>query len=122
MTSEITKLGDVMAKASALGINNTNNYRTFLSLEKSQAEYLKCLDIASVDALKKADRLATKLSAKLGEVESILEGQAQLEAPAPRMMMEAAMAKSDGAGMASPSIEVGNQVYSTTVRYVFKLK
>ena len=120
-TSEITKLGEVMAKASNLGVNNTNNYRTFLSLEKSQAEYLKCLDIASNDAQKKAERLAKNLDAKLGEIESISEGQGHVEEPRPMVQMEAMMAKSADAG-AGPSIEVGNQVYSTTVRYVFKLK
>lgn len=120
VTSEIVKLGDVMAKASALGVNNTNNYRTFLSLEKSQAEYLKCLDIASTDGEKKAQRLAKNLKANLGEIESITEGQAQVDEPRPMVMMEAAMAKS--VSDAAPSIEVGNQTYSTTVRYVFKLK
>lgn len=119
-TSEIVKLGDVMARAAGQGINNTNNYRTFLSLEKSQREYLKCLDIASEDALKKAKQLAKNMNAKLGEIESITEGTAHIEEPRPMVMMEAAMAKSaDGAG---PSIEVGNQTYSASVRYVFKLQ
>ena len=123
-TSEITRLGEVMGKASAIGVNGTNNYRTFLSLEKSQAEYLKCLDVASQDAQKKAERLAKNLDAKLGEVESILEGQLQIEAPAPHVMMETeALRSSDGAAKSMmPTIDVGDQVYSTTVRYVFKLK
>lgn len=120
VTSEITKLGEVMGQASAKGLTGTGNYRTFLSLEKSQAEYLRCLDVASLDARQKAQRLAKNLDAKLGDVMTIEEGQIQVTAPgAPMVMMEADMAKS--APAQSPSIDVADQLYSTNIRIMFKL-
>ena len=66
-TSEIPRLGEAMVEASKAGIQNVGSMVTFLSLEKSQAEYLKCLDIASNDARKKADQLAKKLGFKIGD-------------------------------------------------------
>src|SRR5690606_13755365 len=48
-TSEISRIGETMIKASEAGIINVGNLTTFLSLEKSREEYLKCLDIAADD-------------------------------------------------------------------------
>jgi uncharacterized protein YggE len=54
-TSDIQKLGDTLVSASKLGIQNVGSLNTFLSLEKSKKEYLRCLDIAALDAKEKAD-------------------------------------------------------------------
>lgn len=121
ITSEISRLAEVMGSAAKIGITGTENYRTFLSLQKSQAEYLNCLDVASVDAHKKAERLAKKLGAKLGEVETIVESQPQVQSPGPIMMMEASMAKSS-ARDAEPEIDVADHTYSTSLRVTFILK
>ena len=93
-----------------------------VDLQKSQAEYLNCLDVASVDAQKKAERLAKKLGAKLGEVEEIVESQPQIQSPGPILMMEAAMAKSTEARDSAPEIDVADQTYSTSLRVKFILK
>src|SRR3989344_3354476 len=67
-TSEIPRIGEAMMKASQVGIQNVGSLFTFLSLEKSQQEYLKCLDIAADDAKGKARQLAKKLGFKIGDV------------------------------------------------------
>jgi uncharacterized protein YggE len=121
ITSDIAKLGDVMAMAAKLGLNGTEGFRPFLSLEKSRTEYLKCLDVASQDALKKAQQLAKSLDAKVGEVESISESAAVIHRPQPMysaMMDSAGMEKS----VTAPTIDVGQETFSTTLQVSFKLK
>ncbi len=122
-TSDIAKLGNVMAEAAKLGLTGTDSLRTFLSLEKSQKEYLKCLDIASADALKKAKQLAKSLDASVGEVESVNESPAIISAPQPMYsaMMDGGMRGMEKAAQA-PSIEVGDQTFSTTLQVSFQLK
>ncbi len=121
-TSEIQKLGQVMAEAAKLGLTGTEGFRTFLSIEKSQNEYLKCRAIAAADAQKKAQQLAKGLGASLGEVESISESPAIIHAPQPvyaaAMMESAPMAKS----VAAPSIEAGEQTFATSLQVSFQLK
>ncbi|MFP5492609.1 MAG: SIMPL domain-containing protein [Bacteriovoracia bacterium] len=121
ITSDIAKLGGVMAMAAKQGLNGTDGFRPFLSLEKSRTEYLKCLDVASQDALKKAQQLAKSLDAKVGEVESISESAPVIHRPQPMysaMMDGAAMEKS----VAAPTIDVGEETFSTTLQVSFKLK
>lgn len=122
VTSEISRLAEVMSAAAKSGITGTENFKTFLSLKKSQAEFLNCLDVASDDAHKKADRLAKKLGAKLGEVETIVESQPQIHNPGPIMMMEGSMAKSALQDIEAPQIDVADHTYSTSIRVTYILK
>lgn len=117
-TSDITKLGEVMSSAAKIGLTGTGNLRTYLSLEKSRSEYLACLDVAAEDAQKKAQRLAQKLGHKIDEVLSVEEGSYQSNPQQP-VLFEAAMAKSSDA---APTIDVGTEVLSTSIRVTFKLK
>jgi len=120
-TSDIKLLGNVMAEAAKLGLTGTDSFNTFLSLEKSRKEYLKCLDIAAIDAKKKAEQLAKTLNNDIGEVESIIESPAVMHRPQPMMMMaEASMAKSMDA--VAPSIEIGDQTFSATVQVIYRLR
>lgn len=120
-TSDIKQLGSVMAEAAKLGLTGTDSFNTFLSLEKSRKEYLKCLDIAAIDAKKKAEQLAKTLNNDIGEVESIIESPAVMHRPQPLMMMaEASMAKSMDA--AAPAIEVGDQTFQASVQVVYRLR
>lgn len=122
VTSEIARLGEAMGEAAKIGINGTSNYRTFLSLEKSQNEYLKCLDVAAEDARKKAVRLADKLGARVDEVESIVEGTPQYGGPTPYYNLAMLEASAAPKAVSAPTIDVGDQQYSTNVQVSFKLK
>ncbi len=119
-TSEISKIGEAMVKASKVGIINVGSLTTFLSLEKSQKEYLKCLDIAAEDAKDKANQLAKKLGFKVGEVIGLTEVP-NIQTPQPyegRSMMKS-MAMADAAPV---QIEAGTQRYSTNIQVTFSIK
>jgi uncharacterized protein YggE len=116
-TSEIPRLGEVMSLAAKHGLTGADGWRTFLSTAKAQAEYLKCLDIAVDDAKVKAERLAKRLNAKLGEVVNVQEGERQQHSPQPMQEMSMARAKD-----ASPPIDVANLTYATSVQVTFLLK
>ncbi len=120
-TSEIKRLGEVMGIAAHHGLTGTDGLQTFLSTEKAQAEYLRCLDIAAKDARKKAARLAETLGASLGEVERIAEESARQEHPRP-MMMEKAVFAADASAARAPQVEVADQAFSVTLQVVFRLK
>jgi len=119
-TSDVPRLGDVLGMASKLGLNGSGGLRTYLSNEKQQSEYLRCLDLATVDARKKAERLVSKLGAKLGALESIIEGPRQDASPPPNARMEMAMSKASADS--GPTIDVGQQTLSTSIRVTFGLK
>lgn len=119
-TSEIARLGEAMVEASKAGLENVGAMTMFLSLEKSQAEYLKCLDIASKDARKKADQLGSKLGFKVGDVLSVIESPAQMPGPTP--FPERAMMKSSMADAAPVSVDAGSQNFATNIQVTFKIK
>jgi len=118
-TSEITRLGVAMVEASKAGIQNVGSMVTFLSLEKSQAEYLKCLDVASNDARKKADQLAKKLGFKVGDVLNVIESPAQQASHFPERAMFAKGAMMDAAPV---SIDAGTQIFSTNILVTFDIQ
>lgn len=117
-TSEIERIGEAMMKASKIGVTNVGQLTTFLSLEKSQAEYLKCLDVAADDAKKKAMALGKKLGFKVGDVISLNETPETSRPPMPMAMMKTMDAESS----AAPQIESGTQNFTTTIQVTFSIK
>ena len=118
-TSEIPRLGEAMVEASKAGIQNVGSMVTFLSLEKSQAEYLKCLDVASNDARKKAEQLAKKLGFKVGNVLNVIESPAPQANHFPERAMFAKGAMMDAAPV---SIDAGSQIFSTNILVTFDIQ
>lgn len=119
-TSNIAELGNATMKASEVGIKNVGSLSTFLSTEKTQTEYLKCLDIAAGDAKKKASQLASKLGFKVGDVIEVVESP-NIQKPYPeRPMLKMAMAASMDS--ASSDVEAGTMQFSTTIKVTFKIK
>lgn len=120
LTSEISKLGTAMMKASEAGITNVGNLETFLSLKKSRQEYLKCLDVAAEDARLKAQQLGKKLNFKVGDVIIINETpQVEHREPVPMRSMMKSMSMAEAA---PPQIEAGTQKFATTIQVTFKIK
>lgn len=121
-TSDISRLGEAMVEASHAGIQNVGTMVTFLSLEKSQSEYLKCLDIASNDARKKAEQLAKKLDFNIGKVLNVIESPVSNEpTPQPfraRMFEKAASMDS----IQAAPVEAGTQNFSTNIQVTFEIK
>lgn len=121
-TSEIARLGEAMVEASKAGIQNVGSMTTFLSVEKSQSEYLKCLDIASEDAKDKAQQLARKLNFKVGDVISIIESPVIIQ-PQPTPYPERAMMKGMMADAVAPvALDAGTQSFSTNIQVTFDIK
>ena len=119
-TSDIARIGEAMMSASKVGITNVGALQSFLSLEKSQAEYLKCLDIAADDARNKAKQLAKKLNFKIGDVISLNEvPNIQRPVPYPERGMMKTMALADSA---PTQIEAGTQQFSTNIQVTFSIK
>ena len=119
-TSDISRLGEAMMKASDAGIINVGSLETFLSLKKSQGEYLKCLDIAAEDAKLKANQLAKKLGFKIGDVILLNETpQVEERQPVPMRGMMKSMALSEAA---PTRVEAGTQKFATTILVTFKIK
>lgn len=119
-TSDIARMGEAMIAASKVGIQNVGALQTFLSQEKSQKEYLKCLDIAAEDARGKANQLAKKLGFKIGDVINLNEVP-NIQRPIPMergMMMKSGMAMDS----APTQIEAGTQNYSTNIQVTFSIK
>lgn len=118
-TSDIPRIGEAMMKASEKGITNVGRLETFLSPEKSQQEYLKCLDIAADDARNKANQLGKKLGFKVGDVIHLTEvpNIERPEFPMERAMMKSAMPES-----APTTVEAGTQKFSTNIQVTFSIK
>jgi uncharacterized protein YggE len=119
-TSEITRLGEVMQKASLVGIRKVGELQTFLSLERSREEYLRCLDVAAEDARGKAFQLGKKLGFKIGDVIFLNEVPNMAQPVIENMMMKSAMANSEAAPPAR--IDPGTQKYSTNLQVTFSIK
>ena len=120
-TSEIPRLGEAMVEASKVGIQSVGSMTTFLSVEKSQAEYLTCLDIASHDARRKADQLAKKLGFKVGDVLNVVESPLPPREPVPYPAQRSLMAK--GMNEATPvSVDAGTQSFTTNIQVTYQIK
>lgn len=118
-TPDISRLGETLVAASEVGIQNVGSLQTFLSLEKSQAEYLKCLDVASDDAKEKAKQLARRLGFSLGAVTQVIETPTLQVPPQPVYLASSMMTKGASRGT---TIEAGEQQFSTTIQVSFKIK
>lgn len=114
-TSSITRLNEAMDLAIKEGIQNVSSLRMFLSQKKNQAEYSRCLEIASEEANSKAKLLAKKFNQSLGEAVKIQETGAS--APGPVFHERAMMKSAD-----SSPLETGEQDFQASVEVTFELK
>ena len=121
-TSDIARIGEIMVLATKNNIQNVGQLSTFLSEEKSQAEYLKCLDIAAADAKNKALQLAKKLGFKVGEVLHVNEAPSTPERPQPNFQRSAMAMSADAESVNPTRIEAGQQQFSTTIQVTFSIK
>ncbi len=117
-SSEFNRLGTTLLIASRQGIANVGSLTLFLSLEKSRAEYTKCLALATEDARSKAQSLAKNLGVKAGRVVRVVElGSPQT----PVFHAKEMMSLRDEKGGSAPSIEPGTELFSTSLEVSFAL-
>jgi len=123
-TSEINRMGEVIAIASREKVKDVNSLQTYLSDEKQLQEEIACLEDAAKNARQKADKLANALNAKLGGVLEMSEsGRSMPSWPRPIMQKGFAMrAMAMDAAESAPSVEAGQQNLSLSVQVSFEIK
>lgn len=117
-TSAIARIGEVMALAAKGDIQNVGALQTFLSIEESQKQYSKCLELAAHDAENKAKLLAKRLDVKLGDAIRISETPAPTLPP---IMMERNLMMK-GASAETTQIESGTQKFTASIEVRFKIQ
>jgi uncharacterized protein YggE len=120
-TSEISKMGDLIAIAARLGIKETTALSTYLSPQKMLEEKKKCLEVAAKDAREKAEALTKSLNARLGKVLQITARGSMSSSPQP--MYEArVMHKGMAANLVAPTIEGPKQTLTQEVDVSFAIE
>lgn len=119
-TSEVGRLGEVIAIAAREGMQDVGTLSSFLSPARLLHEQTECLEEAAKNARVKAERLAGALGAKVGKVDVINESWS-VDAPQPRPMAKSMMMDESARSMAPPSLEGGKEDLSVTVQATFAL-
>ncbi|MBU6376123.1 MAG: SIMPL domain-containing protein [Bdellovibrionales bacterium] len=118
-TSQVDRLGELIAIASREGLKDVGALQSFLSDSKQISEQVGCLQDAAGDARIKAEKLASSLGASLGEVLRISESGGTQDVFSPRMMT---FGSRDSEEIKAPTIEAGQQTLNLTVEVSFSLK
>lgn len=119
-TSQIQRLGEVIAIASREDLKDVGTLISFLSDEKTKQEQMSCLEEAAKDAHSRAEKLAQSLGSKVGAVMSITQTASQNPVrPRPMLMMKNAMASGDAES--APPVEAGEQAVSVQIQAQFVL-
>lgn len=124
-TSDIQRIGEIIAIASKEKVKDVNSLQTYLSDEKQLQEEVACLEDAAKNARLKAEKLAIALNARLGEVLMMNEtGKTLPQWPRPMMMQKSfgMRAMAMDAAESAPSVEAGQQNLSLSVQVAFGLK
>lgn len=122
-TSEIARLGEVIAAAANAKITDVGALRSFLSDVKNREEREACLEEAIGHAQAKAAKMAKAAGAKLGRVLQLKEEGSSMN-PVPQPMAEARfMAKSSmmDSSVAAPAIDSTTQKLSLSVEALYAL-
>ncbi len=118
-TSQVDKLGEVIAIATREGLKEVGGLQSFLSESQQLQEQVACLQEAAQNARIKAEKLAAALGARVGETLLVTESGGFQSPPERMMVMDAA----SGVGASRPpSIEAGQQTLSLAVEVAFALK
>ena len=109
VTSELARVGEVIALASQQGAENVGGLETFVSPARLKEERESCLEVATQDAAAKAAKIAAGAGVKVGEILSINENEGSgrfmvSKFGGPEMMMADA-APTAGQRLKAPVIE-----------------
>ncbi len=121
ITSEISRIGEVIQKAQKVGITKIGSLQTFVDEDTKREIYRKGLASATIDAKTKADRMLGTLKEKRGKVLRMIEGTPSFSSiPSPRPMY--AMEKSVRSAPAPAEIKGGESDISVNVTVTFEIK
>ena len=120
-TSEVARVGEVIAIGAREGLKETDQLNLFLSDEKAAKERALCLKTAAEDARSKAVKLAEALNTTVGEPLSISESSSHFTPPPIAFGgMESLRASSDA--VPAPKLEGGQQTITVNVSVSFALQ
>ena len=119
VTSQVDRLGEVIAIAAREGLQAVGGLQSFLSSGQELRERIACLQDAAANARTKAEKLATALGAKVGEPLTITESGGE-QAPIRPMLL--GMGEEVRAAAAPAVVEAGRQSLSLKVDVAFALK
>jgi uncharacterized protein YggE len=120
-TSEIDRVGEALAAATDIGITNTDGLQMFLSREKQDQVRLECLEIASKDAQRKAQKIAESLGVKLGAAQSVTESGGFSERPMHRNFVGRQMMAME-ASSAAPQVEAQSEQFNLSLQVSFGIR
>lgn len=123
-SSDIGRMGEVIALGIKQGIQEVGGLKTFVSKEKFKAEYDDCLETATRNAKDKAQKLAKGAGVRLGKVMNISEGGSESSVVqnferAALMGMEYKNMASDA--VASPTIEAKTLDMTVSATVMFQV-
>lgn len=122
-TSEIDRMGELIAIASKEKVQDVQSLQTYLSEEKQLLEEIACLEDAARNARQKAQKLASALNAKLGDVTTIAEtGKTMPRWPQQTAMRNMYAAEAMSMSESVPQVEPGQQNLSLSVQVTFSLQ
>lgn len=122
-TSEIFKIGDVIALASKHGAQQVSQLQTFVSPELLKSERESCLEVATKNAGSKAQKLAGGAGVCLGKLLALNEGGDRAE-PIHMLRQQRTFvaAEASSLGKSSPSIESKPEELSVVVQATYAIE
>ena len=119
-SSEIGRIGEVIAVASKMGSEEVSDLRTLVSPQLMQHEREGCLEVATRNAMAKAQKIATGAGVRLGRLISISEAGGG-EPPSVRFTRAVAMADRM-VDSAAPTIEAKPEDVRVVVSAVYAIE
>jgi uncharacterized protein YggE len=122
MTSEVSRIGEVIEIAAKYQVKNVDQLVTSLAPETLKREQEACLEEATQNAKARAQKLASAAGAGLGQVLTLSENWSSMPRPVMNYAMRRKMMESTDAVGDAPQIEAGREQLSVTVQAAFELK
>jgi uncharacterized protein YggE len=123
-TSDIARLGDIVAIGAKHNSQEVSQLSTFVSPEKMKAERESCLEIATKNAAAKAQKLANGAGVRLGAPQSILEATDMgTHPPYPIARTRALSVEANmEATMVAPTVDAKAQDIQVSVKAVYGIE
>jgi uncharacterized protein YggE len=122
-TSEIAKIGEVIAVASKHSSQEVSQLQTFVSPELLKTERESCLEVATKNATSKAQKLAAGAGVRLGKLVALHEGASGTE-PVQILRQQRAFVAAEASSIAesTPSIDSKPQELNVLVQATYAIE
>lgn len=121
-TSDLARLGDIVAVGSKHGSQEVSQLTTFVSPEKMKTERESCLETATKNAAAKAQKLAAGAGVHLGKLIALSEAAEVGQPPYPVARGRAFALGAEADAAASPSIDAKAQDIQVSVNALYAIE